>query len=811
MIGLLVLLASTEVARLPFPEERIPEEPALQPTVVTAKGARRFIAEFPDLQVGWDGKRFYSNYRDWWIINYPMDRIRVKGGGSFGEVERCKAFGERTVKNWYLRVPGSPRPEPSEPQSPAPIRLHPDPAVVVDPTGAVRTISEALKIAGEGDVIRVRYGIYREEKLVMSKRGVTLEGERDGQGRLPVLSGNRLFPPNAWKRTRWPGVWSADVFTGLAGSVSLDGVKLRERDFVADLQGGDYCFSRASETFAGRRDAPGNVPFHRVKASANGLLDVASGAYPDGCVRYGRTWVWVDPKERTDRVVWDPNCPLPVTGTVRTEGEFRIGRQNGSPEKTQVNAWRVAVNGEWIPAYVYATADSGDSDRVRAHLKYGRQDAFQPFTLKEGWNRLDFVFDTTRHPDKTTFSFPVPKGIDSWQVSAENPVEKAKAGSDARSSFITEMMLSDPVAPGAPCRRVFLKLADGSDPNRRALDLSFTGVILSVRSDFCKVRGLEFRHGAQYQQTAHLSVDGEGNLVEFCQSVDSMVRGVSVRLAKNQLSAPNVVRGCRIIRPGNTGIGAASESRNPLLTAENQSTTAEGRSRCILEYNYVCDANWGGYQALWESGGIKACNLTGSVIRYNTIERGMGPGIWLDWQNYNNRIEGNLGLNCWGFLVGIEASPGPNLVCNNVSINQRPGGVWFRSPFLAWSTGRYWCLWNSVDGRYNDTPSWKGMKGAGSIDMDGGNSPADRRTRWIPLPEDRGCLVAHNSVTNLWTMPEPSFQSGATRVDSLVAHDFYGLIRRQGDRRQDGAFREDDKAFAPVLEVEYLERPRDHL
>ena len=804
MIGVYALLASVAV-RLPLPDEKIPDEPPLQPTVVTAGGARRFISEFPDLNVGWDGRRFYSNYRDWWIINYPVEKIRVKGGGVFDEVQRRKAFGRKKVKNWYLHIPGVPRPEPPESQSPAPINLNPNPAVVVDPAGAVKTIAEALKITKEGDVVRVRYGVYREEKLVMSKRGVTLEGERDALGRLPVLSGNRQFPRKAWTKTRWPGVWSADVFTGLAGSVSFNGVKLRERDFIADLRGYDYCFNRASETFACCREPPRGVSFSRVRASSDGVIDVASAMHPKGCVRYGHTWVWIDPEARKDSVVWDPNFPLPVTGTVRTGGEFRIGRQNGSPEKNQVNAWRVAVNGEWIPAYVYVTAENADASAMRAHLKYGKQDTFLSFTLKEGWNRLDFVFDTTLHPDKTLFSFPVPRGVDSWRVSAEAPLAKSDAGSAERGVFITEMMLSDPVSPGDVCNRVFLKLADGENPNESDLDLSFTGVILSVRADFCKVRGLEFRHGAQYQQTAHVSVDGEGNVIEFCQSTDSMVRGVSVRLAKNQLAAPNVVRGCRIIRPGNTGIGAASESKTPLLTAENQSTTAEGRSRCVLEYNYICDANWGGYQALWESGGIKACNLTGSVIRYNTIERGMGPGIWLDWQNYNNRIEGNLGLDGWGFLVGIEASPGPNLVCNNVSINQRPGAVWFRSPFLAWSTGRYWCLWNSVDGKYNETPSWKGMKGSGSIDMDGGKSPADRRTRWVPLAEDRGCLVAHNSVTNLWTMPTIPFQSASTRVDSLVKHDFYGLIRHNDGVCTDGALRDYVKSPKIIFEVEYHE------
>ena len=74
------LLAADAAAddRLPFPEEKIPVAPSLLPVVVTAGGQRRFLSEFPDLRVGWDGMRFFSNYKNWWIVNYPLDRVVVK-------------------------------------------------------------------------------------------------------------------------------------------------------------------------------------------------------------------------------------------------------------------------------------------------------------------------------------------------------------------------------------------------------------------------------------------------------------------------------------------------------------------------------------------------------------------------------------------------------------------------------------------------------------------------------------------------------------------------------------------------------------
>ena len=792
-------------ARLPFPEERIPDEPVLLPTVVTAGGQRRFLSEFPDLRVGWDGARFFSNYRNWWIINYPIDRIVVKGGGVFGAAERSRAFGTRSVRNWYLRVPGNARPEPLVADRPAPIELTVNPTVVVDPKGKVKTIADALKCVREGDVVRVRYGIYRERGLRLDENRVTIEGERNAAGELPVISGNRLFPTNAWTKTEWPGVWRAPIFTGLEGSVSLEGNKLRERDRPEMLVGNDYCSLRASETFARLNEVPHGVAFWRRTANASDrVFDLADGNWPKGCVRFARTWVWIDPRHRRKGEVWDPTAPLPITGTLDVSGSFRIGRQNGSSVASQVNSYRLRVNGEWITAYEDWTLGATEVGRAHATLEYGKSDRIFDFKLKEGWNRLDFVFDTTRRPKETTFGFGLPKGVERWAVSATEPTDPHIRGEAAWTDHLSELELSEPVDPGERSEFVYLKLADGSDPNMRTLDLSFAGRVLSVEGDFCRIRGVEFRHGAQFQQRALVGIGGEGNVVEFCQATEPMVKGFSLRLSKNQLAVPNVLRGCRVVRPGNTGIGAASDANDSRLSADNQSTVAESRSRCVIEYNYICDNNWGAHQALWESGGIKVCNLTGCVIRYNVIERGFGPGIWMDWQHYNNRIEGNLGVNGWGFLVGIEASCGPNLVCNNVSLGQRPGTAWFRSPFLAWSTGKYWCLCNTIDGQFNtDNPSWKGRCGGGGIDMDGGGSAADRHTRWMALDKNRGNIVAANVVSNL-TQGACAGVDGPIpdRLRALIRHDFNGLLRSPDDASA-GAFRRSLASGQVEVEVEY--------
>lgn len=62
--------------------------------------------------------------------------------------------------------------------------------IVVEPGGRVPTLSAALRAARDGDVIRVRAGVYREGELVVDRR-VTLQGDGwpvlDGGGRSTVL------------------------------------------------------------------------------------------------------------------------------------------------------------------------------------------------------------------------------------------------------------------------------------------------------------------------------------------------------------------------------------------------------------------------------------------------------------------------------------------------------------------------------------------------------------------------------------------------------------------------------------------------
>ena len=82
MTGVMVLAALAGVGkaqdkppRLPLPTRGIPDMPPLVPTVITA-GGQRLLLGHTDVEVSYDGRQLVVNRPEWWVINYPLTRIR---------------------------------------------------------------------------------------------------------------------------------------------------------------------------------------------------------------------------------------------------------------------------------------------------------------------------------------------------------------------------------------------------------------------------------------------------------------------------------------------------------------------------------------------------------------------------------------------------------------------------------------------------------------------------------------------------------------------------------------------------------------
>ena len=346
--------------RLPLPGWDIPDMPAMRPSVVTA-GGRRLLLGHTGVVVSWhpEAERLASNRSGWWIINYPLSKIAEPHGLTADEMAR-KLFGRpaKNIENWYLRIPGEPAAEPSQPKGPAPIELTRKPTIVVDQSHPkaddgnegtadvpLKTIQAALDKAKPGDVIQVMPGVYRESVEV--KRGgarekpIVIEGVRDGEGHMPVITGNDPFPKDAWRPvTDVPGIYRADIFTKLPGTVSVNGKGLIERSHCRELKPGEYCFNHASREalqFRVPSDASpqagetvAGMEWLKLNVDDEGFLNLADlpGGVAPNSVYYAFTYVWIEPKKIKEK--WDPRFPEPVTKRVYIPGDFRAGRQTGT-------------------------------------------------------------------------------------------------------------------------------------------------------------------------------------------------------------------------------------------------------------------------------------------------------------------------------------------------------------------------------------------------------------------------------------------------------------------------------------------------
>ena len=535
--------------------------------------------------------------------------------------------------------------------------------------------------------------------------------------------------------------------------------------------------------------------------------------------------------------------PRTISGKLNVEGKFRAGRQTGS--KNQVNPYRVWVNGKLLSSVVYSTSDKNEYFLPHPSRNYGEEDYWENFELQEGWNHLVFEWDTTVCPDELKFKFGTPKNF-KVITSAIQPINDF---SDKQlKDYISEYSIVGPF-PAANHPEVYLRLNGNKSPNSASVDIaSRPNEILNIEGDHIHVSGFEIRHGAQFQQRTQVGINGNDNLLEGCLIRDSEVGGIKVYTSSGDQISTNIIRGNWIINPGNTGIVVTGSSE--LLTNENLNFPAPGRGRVLIEHNTIINSNWAAYPVGWEAGGIKLCTVTGCILRYNNLFGGSGAGIWFDWETYNNRIEGNLLYNLFGYGIGIEASPGPNLVANNLIVDTRPGPAWFRYGLLTWSSTNVWFINNTIDGKWNSLPAWHNKTGTDGIFFGEGSGAKGNSWGDKLFPDKRKCYCLNNLITgcdvailkkyiikdeqfiregNYTEQGKGALQNeikfknsyeydyrlsdnsllNSSGVESsfteAVDYDFFGLLRLNSNSRTVGAFREELLPInnsLPLIEIE---------
>ena len=137
---------------------------------------------------------------------------------------------------------------------------------------------------------------------------------------------------------------------------------------------------------------------------------------------------------------------------------------------------------------------------------------------------------------------------------------------------------------------------------------------------------------------------------------------------------------------------------NQNLQIENGTPVLDvpGHGRTIIEYNYIGNFNPMGMWFGWDIAGLgKTFGAVQNVYCYNVFDGGAGLAIWLDTDNLDNRLEGNLFLNMHASALNVEASPGPNLMANNIITGapDNSGG-----DIASWSSNRDWVVNNTLAG-----------------------------------------------------------------------------------------------------------------
>jgi len=121
-------------------------------------------------------------------------------------------------------------------------------------------------------------------------------------------------------------------------------------------------------------------------------------------------------------------------------------------------------------------------------------------------------------------------------------------------------------------------------------------------------------------------------------------------------------------RPG-SNLGHTIVRGNRIEDCGTAGIRAHTNNHALVEYNEIRDCGWQDAEYHWETAGIKLLVNTGTLVRNNHISRLTGAsGVWLDWNNVNSRVTGNLihDISTVQGAVFIEASQQPNLVDHNI-------------------------------------------------------------------------------------------------------------------------------------------------
>ena len=211
---------------------------------------------------------------------------------------------------------------------------------------------------------------------------------------------------------------------------------------------------------------------------------------------------------------------------------------------------------------------------------------------------------------------------------------------------------------------LYVWLSDGSNPDSHLMEAAVREYAFRPSTediDYNRIKGFKMRHFSWGPQWGAVMVHHDkdsgqstGWVIEDNEISWTTGSGVTMR------GWGHIIRGNKLNDCGNCGAQSnADDFENP------------APQNLLVENNEFKRNNWKNYQVEWASGGWKGGWISYSTFRNNVFVDNNGPGLWIDWGNYQVDIYDNYFDNNVFYGLRLEIAQYVN-VWNNIIMNTRP-------------------------------------------------------------------------------------------------------------------------------------------
>jgi len=211
---------------------------------------------------------------------------------------------------------------------------------------------------------------------------------------------------------------------------------------------------------------------------------------------------------------------------------------------------------------------------------------------------------------------------------------------------------------------IHVRLPGDASPAQREVELAIQEQVFAPRTrglSYLRLKGISFEHAANgfpVPQRGMVSLSrGHHWIIEDC--ILRQANGVALDIgAQDWNLKPPAVIGQAIVR------------RNHIDDVGVCGIAGMAVQETLIEFNLIEHVGYQDVELAWETGGIKLHSAKNCLLRNNVIRHTIhAEAIWLDYENTNTRVTGNVMGDTLETLRGgiyLEASHDPNMIDHNI-------------------------------------------------------------------------------------------------------------------------------------------------